>query len=93
MKLTLLFLRINRVVLLPVPESTNTVEFEERPGIIWWKEKKWAMHILTRIFDRYGSPGNTQPEYKQFSEFYIKTFSEGIFKSIFQVSVSSSLLF
>ena len=77
----------------PVPPEDAAVDVSERPELIWWKEKKWAMHILTRIFDRYGSPGNTQPEYKQFSEFYIKTFSEGIFKSIFQVSVSSSLLF
>jgi spore maturation protein CgeB len=41
-----------------------------------WKEKKWALHILTRIFERYGSPGNVASEYKDFSEWFLKTFSQ-----------------
>ena len=50
-----------------------------------WKEKKWALHILTRIFERYGSPGNVSAEYKDFSEWFLKTFSQGILSSILKV--------
>ena len=37
----------------PVPEETNQVDEEERPLLPWWKVKKWAVHILARIFERY----------------------------------------
>ena len=43
------------------------------------------MHILTRFFERYGSPGNVSSEYKDFSEWYLKTFSQGILASIFKL--------
>ena len=43
------------------------------------------MHILTRIFERYGSPGNVLAEYKDFSEWFIKTFSNGIIGTILKV--------
>jgi hypothetical protein len=25
---------------------------EERPELPWWKCKKWALHILARLFER-----------------------------------------
>ena len=43
------------------------------------------MHILTRFFERYGSPGNVGSDYKEFSEWYLKTFSQGILASIFKL--------
>ena len=36
-----------------VPAHTLQVDEEERPGLIWWKRKKWALHTLTRLFERY----------------------------------------
>lgn len=44
----------------------------------WWKCKKWALHILSRIFERFGSPGSVSKEYTEFANFYIKTFSTGV---------------
>ena len=58
------------------------VDEEERPGLIWWKRKKWALHTLTRLFERYGSPGSVTKEYKEFAEWYLKTFSGGILTSM-----------
>ncbi|KXJ05862.1 Importin-7, partial [Exaiptasia diaphana] len=26
---------------------------DERPRLPWWKAKKWALHVLQRIFERY----------------------------------------
>ena len=65
-----------------VPGHTLQVDEEERPGLIWWKRKKWALHTLTRLFERYGSPGSVTKEYKEFAEWYLKTFSGGILTSM-----------
>lgn len=37
----------------PVPESTLQTDEDERMELPWWKCKKWAMHILHRMFERY----------------------------------------
>jgi len=65
-----------------VPDHTLQVDEEERPQLIWWKRKKWALHTLTRLFERYGSPGSVTKEYKEFSEWFLKTFSSGILTSM-----------
>ncbi|KAK4008612.1 importin-7 [Daphnia magna] len=62
----------------PVPEQTLSVDEDERPELPWWKCRKWAMHILVRVFERYGSPGNVNKEYKEFADWFLKTFSAGI---------------
>ena len=36
----------------PIPEETNQIEEEDRPDLIWWKCKKWSLHILARTFER-----------------------------------------
>jgi len=41
-----------RVADRPVPEATNTVDEDDRVDLPWWKCKKWAMHILQRVFER-----------------------------------------
>eukprot|EP00096_Caligus_rogercresseyi_P006978 TRINITY_DN2413_c0_g2_i1.p1 TRINITY_DN2413_c0_g2~~TRINITY_DN2413_c0_g2_i1.p1 ORF type:complete len:1047 (+),score=461.56 TRINITY_DN2413_c0_g2_i1:392-3142(+) len=69
----------------PLPPFTQDVEEEERPSLIWWKRKKWVLHILTRLFERFGSPGKVSKDYKEFSEWYLKTFSHGILSSLFKV--------
>jgi len=28
------------------------VDEDERPELPWWKCKKWALHILARLFER-----------------------------------------
>nr|AAI55061.1 Ipo7 protein [Danio rerio] len=48
-----------------VPQETLQVDEDERPELPWWKCKKWALHILARLFERYGSPGNTTKEYTE----------------------------
>ncbi|KAI1285586.1 Importin-7 [Halotydeus destructor] len=69
----------------PTPERINQVDIEDRPTEPAWKVKKWALHFLARIFDRYGSPGNVTKEYKEFADFYIKTFSSGVIASLLKV--------
>jgi len=82
----------------PVPEQTLSVDEEERPELPWWKCRKWAMHILVRVFERYGSPGNVSKDYNEFAEWFLKTFSAGIlevhlFYFIILLTYSFSLFF
>ncbi|XP_046689016.1 importin-7-like [Homalodisca vitripennis] len=69
----------------PVPDQTNQVDEEEWVDLPWWKCKKWALHILHRMFERYGSPGNVTKDYKDFAEWYLKTFSGGILEVLLKI--------
>ncbi|KAG7199899.1 hypothetical protein KM043_014345 [Ampulex compressa] len=71
----------------PVPAETNNPDLDEdeRAELPWWKCKKWALHILHRMFERYGSPGNVTKEYKEFSEWYLQTFSGGILEVLLKI--------
>ena len=39
-------------------EVTDSNDKDELPNVVWWKLKKWSMHLLTRIFERYGNTTN-----------------------------------
>ncbi|MBN3288989.1 IPO7 protein, partial [Polypterus senegalus] len=58
-----------------VPAETLQVDEDDRPELPWWKCKKWALHILARLFERYGSPGNVSKEYTEFAEMFLKGFA------------------
>uniref|UniRef100_A0A3Q2P367 Importin 7 n=1 Tax=Fundulus heteroclitus TaxID=8078 RepID=A0A3Q2P367_FUNHE len=58
-----------------VPPETMQIDEDERPELPWWKCKKWALHILARLFERYGSPGNTTKEYVEFAELFLKEYA------------------
>lgn len=34
-------------------KQTNQIDTDDRPELAWWKVKKWAVHILARVFERY----------------------------------------
>ncbi|XP_020033722.1 importin-8 isoform X1 [Castor canadensis] len=61
-----------------VPPETLQIDEDDRPELVWWKCKKWALLIVARLFERYGSPGNVTKEYFEFSEFFLKTYAVGI---------------
>lgn len=69
----------------PVPEHTNTIDEDERPDLVCWKCKKWALHILTRVFERYGSPGSVTKEYRDFAEYFLKAYSAGILEVLLKL--------
>ncbi|XP_052799947.1 importin-7-like isoform X2 [Mya arenaria] len=76
---------IRQIVDRPVPEQTNQIDEDDRPELAWWKVKKWAVHILSRSFERYGSPGNVTKDYNQFAEWYLKAFSGGVMQVLLKV--------
>ncbi|MEJ1272405.1 hypothetical protein NN561_003255 [Cricetulus griseus] len=38
-----------------VPPETLQIDEDDRPELVWWKCKKWALHIAARLFERYYS--------------------------------------
>uniref|UniRef100_A0A4W6EVS1 Importin 8 n=1 Tax=Lates calcarifer TaxID=8187 RepID=A0A4W6EVS1_LATCA len=68
-----------------VPAETLEVDEDDRPELAWWKCKKWALRIITRLFERYGSPGNVTKEYYEFADFFLKTYAVGIQQVLLKV--------
>jgi len=76
---------IRQIVERAIPAEADAVDEEERCELACWKLKKWAVHILSRLFERYGSPGNVIKEYKDMSEWYLKTFSCGVLNALLKL--------
>lgn len=69
-----------------VPDEVQEgLDPEDRPDLIWWKCKKWSLHLMARIFERYGSPTSVNKEYKAFAEWYINTFSFVVIQTIIKI--------
>lgn len=68
-----------------VPPAALQPDEDERPDLPWWKCKKWALHILYRMFERYGSPGNVIKEYNEFAEWYLQNFSTKILEVLLRL--------
>lgn len=73
------------VVARDVPQVALEGDGEELAKLPWWKAKKWALHILCRVFERYGTPGSITKEYEQFSENYCKHFSASVTQILLKV--------
>lgn len=71
----------------PVPAEVDNLKLDDddRAHLPWWKCKKWALNIIHRMFERYGSPGTVSNEYKDFSAWYLKTFSGGIIEVLLKI--------
>lgn len=61
----------------PLPEASTGLEpkdqptsREERNAWPWWKVKKWAAQIMTRLFSRYGIPNYAEEEVKEFATYF-----------------------
>ncbi|CAH0547642.1 unnamed protein product [Brassicogethes aeneus] len=74
-----------QVVERAVPPAALQPDEDERPDLPWWKCKKWALHILFRMFERYGSPGHVTKEYAKFAEWYLQTFSNGVIEVLLRL--------
>ncbi|GCB73913.1 hypothetical protein scyTo_0002995 [Scyliorhinus torazame] len=68
-----------------VPPETLQVDEDDRPELPWWKCKKWALHILARLFERYGSPGNVSKEYNEFADVFLKGYAVNIQQVLLKV--------
>ncbi|KAJ4814853.1 Importin beta-like SAD2 [Rhynchospora pubera] len=58
-----------------VPPEGQPTEPDERKSWGWWKVKKWTIHILNRLYTRFGDVKIQKPENKAFAQMFQKTYA------------------
>ncbi|KAF8079661.1 hypothetical protein N665_1010s0008 [Sinapis alba] len=58
-----------------VPVEGQPMDPELRKSWGWWKVKKWTVHILNRIYSRFGDPKLQTPERKPFAQMFQKSYA------------------
>lgn len=59
----------------PVPLEGQPVDPDLRKSWGWWKVKKWTVHILNRLYTRFGDLKLQNPENKAFAQIFQKTYA------------------
>jgi len=63
----------------PLNQPTNV---EERNAWPWWKVKKWAVQIMSRLFSRYGIPSYAEDDAKEFARFFSQSVATQFLKPV-----------
>ena len=61
---------LKAVLTKPLAEEDQPKTKDERNAWPWWKVKKWAAQIMTRLFSRYGIPNYAEKEIKEFATYF-----------------------
>ncbi|KAI5653202.1 hypothetical protein M9H77_30389 [Catharanthus roseus] len=59
----------------PVPSEGQPVDPELRKSWGWWKVKKWTVHILNRLYTRFGDLKLQNPDNRAFAQMFQKTYA------------------
>ncbi|CAL9749826.1 unnamed protein product [Musa acuminata subsp. burmannicoides] len=59
----------------PVPLEGQPSDPEVRKSWGWWKVKKWTIHILNRLYTRFGDLKLQKPESKAFAQMFQKNYA------------------
>ncbi|XP_058102570.1 importin beta-like SAD2 isoform X2 [Magnolia sinica] len=59
----------------PVPSEGQPTDPELRKLWSWWKVKKWTVHILNRLYTRFGDSKLQKPENKAFAQMFQKNYA------------------
>ncbi|PNY16113.1 putative importin-7 [Trifolium pratense] len=59
----------------PVPSEGQPVDPDVRKSWGWWKVKKWTVHILNRLYTRFGDLKLQNPETKAFAQMFQKHYA------------------
>ncbi|KAK7273145.1 hypothetical protein RIF29_14191 [Crotalaria pallida] len=59
----------------PVPSEGQPVDAELRKSWGWWKVKKWTVHILNRLYTRFGDLKLQNPENRIFAQMFQKHYA------------------
>ncbi|VFQ64844.1 unnamed protein product [Cuscuta campestris] len=62
----------------PVPQEGQPIDPELRKSWGWWKVKKWTVHILNRLYTRFGDSQQKNPENKAFAQMFQKNYAARI---------------
>ncbi|XP_020106837.1 importin beta-like SAD2 isoform X2 [Ananas comosus] len=69
----------------PVPVEGQPVDPEVRKSWGWWKVKKWTIHILNRLYTRFGDLKIQKPESKGFAQMFQKNYAGKILECHLQL--------
>ncbi|XP_072981039.1 importin beta-like SAD2 [Typha angustifolia] len=69
----------------PVPVESQPSDPETRKTWGWWKVKKWTVHILNRLYTRFGDLKLQRPECKAFAQMFQKNYAGKILESHLQL--------
>lgn len=61
----------------------DQLDEDEREDSVWWKCKKWCLHIFAKVFDRYGTPGEVSKGYQTMAKFFVAKLAKNILQSVF----------
>uniref|UniRef100_A0A0D9VFY5 Importin N-terminal domain-containing protein n=1 Tax=Leersia perrieri TaxID=77586 RepID=A0A0D9VFY5_9ORYZ len=59
----------------PVPVEGQPLDSDVRKSWGWWKVKKWTIHILNRLYTRFGDMKLQKPESKAFAQMFQKNYA------------------
>ncbi|GMH22887.1 hypothetical protein Nepgr_024730 [Nepenthes gracilis] len=59
----------------PVPLEGQPADLEQRKSWGWWKVKKWTVHILNRLYTRFGDVRLQNPENRAFAQMFQKNYA------------------
>nr|GEX97830.1 importin beta-like SAD2 [Tanacetum cinerariifolium] len=62
----------------PVPVEGQPVDLELRKSWGWWKVKRWTVHILNRLYTRFGDTKLQNPENRAFAQNFITNYARKI---------------
>lgn len=65
----------------PLPEEIQPADKDLRKQWPWWKCKKWCLHIINRISNRYGDPKGCKGQDVPFAELYKKECADKFLES------------
>ncbi|EFJ12043.1 hypothetical protein SELMODRAFT_158348 [Selaginella moellendorffii] len=63
----------------PVPSEGQPADLEMRKSWGWWKVKKWTLHIVNRLYNRFGDPKSSKCS--DFSEMFQTHFADKFLQS------------
>lgn len=77
----------------PLPEASTGLEPRNQPVDVdarnawpWWKVKKWAVQIMSRLFSRYGIPSYADDAHaKEFAVFFSQTVAPQFLGPVFEM--------
>jgi len=63
------------LIVRPVPAEGQPTDPEQRRQWSWWKCKKWALHVVNRMYNRYGDPRMLKKDRRPLAHLFTKQYA------------------
>jgi len=75
---------LHNILVRPISEAEQPRDHDERKEYPWWNCKKWVVHIMLRLFQRYGDPKLCEDSMAGFAKMFQEQCAGRILESLFQ---------